>query len=113
MTEICEEDIRSDLPKVEGNTMMMMKDDSSIDDKHDDIVEIQRGEKNDDEVRVGHKGDDDVVRKCNVREEWCTTHGCKARSIKVTSQKWRWKDRQKQFGFVSVKTSKIICSSRQ
>ena len=111
-TGMCEEDIRSDLPRVEGS-MKMMNDDSSMDDGHDVRMMIQRGERDNDEVRVGHNGDDEVVRKCYVRKEWCTTHGCKARSIKVTSQKWRWKNKQKEFGFVSVKTSKIICSSRQ
>ena len=111
-TGMCEEDIRSDLPRVEGS-MKMMNDDSSMDDGHDVRMMIQRGERDNDEVRVGHNGDDEVVRKCYVRKEWCTTHGCKARSIKVTSQKWRWKDKKKEFGFVSVKTSKIICSSRQ
>ena len=111
-TRMCEDDIGSDLPRVE-DSMRMVNDDNSVDDEYDVRMMIQRGEKNNDEVRMGQKGDDELVRKCNVRKEWCTTHGCKARSIKVTSQKWRWKNKQKEFGFVSVKTSKIICSSRQ
>ena len=52
MIELYEEDIRSDLPGVE-DSMVLKKCDNRIGDKHDDVVKILRGEKNDDEVRVG------------------------------------------------------------
>ena len=58
------------------------------------------------------RGDDNGdVRGCKVRKEWCSTHNCTARVMKVSSKKWRWKEKQKLWGFVTVKTSKIACSS--
>ena len=60
----------------------------------------------------GGVGDDNSVVECKVRKWWCSTHGCEAKIIKVSSQKWRWKKKAKEYGYVSVKTSKIICSSK-
>ena len=57
------------------------------------------------------RGDDNGdVRGSKVRKEWCSTHKCTARVMKVSSKKWRWKEKQKLWGFVTVKTSKISCS---
>ena len=60
----------------------------------------------------GGVGDDSSVVGCKVRKGWCSTHDCDAKTIKVSSQKWRWKKKAKEYGYVSVKTSKIICSSK-
>ena len=58
------------------------------------------------------RGDDNGdVRGCKVRKEWCSTHNCTGRVMKVSSKKWRWKEKQKVWGYVTVKTSKIACSS--
>ena len=64
-----------------------------------------------DDMSGGGGACDDVVR-CRVKKDWCSTHNCGAKVIKVSGQKWRWKEKQKCYGYVSVKTSKIICSAK-
>ena len=54
------------------------------------------------------KGGGDVT-KCRVRKEKCVVHGCEAKTVKISSQKWRWIESKKRYGYVTVKTSKILC----
>ena len=57
----------------------------------------------------GNNGDGGT---CKVRKEWCSVHNCKAKSLKVSSKKWRFKKLTNTWGFVTVKTTKILCSSK-
>ena len=50
--------------------------------------------------------------RCNIIEERCTTHDCITKKIKVTSKQWKWKAKQKTFGYVSSRQTKFICSAR-
>ena len=55
-------------------------------------------------------GDNEVV--CRVRLGKYVVHGCEAKSVKISSKKWRWIERKKEFGYVNVKTTKVICRAR-
>ena len=55
---------------------------------------------------------DDCVVRCDILEGRCRTHDCETKKIKVTSQQWKWKEKQKSFGFVSMKQTKLLCSAR-
>ena len=39
-------------------------------------------------------GDNEVV--CRVRLGKCVVHGCEAKSVKISSKKWRWIERKKE-----------------
>ena len=43
----------------------------------------------------------------------CTTHSCAAKVITVMSKKWKYKEKLRQYGYVSARTKKIICSIRK
>ena len=76
------------------------------DDRIDGGVNLRS---NDDQCDV-KGGDNEVV--CRVRLGKCVVHGCEAKSVKISSKKWRWIERRKEFGYVDVKTTKIICRAR-
>ena len=39
----------------------------------------------------------------------CKKHNCKLNVINVTSKKWQWVERKRQYGYVSKKTKKYVC----
>ena len=80
-----------------------------------DKVDSSNGEVDDDQYDKGGgmKDENNTVRDCVVNKEWCMTHGCIAKAIKVSGQKWIWKERKKEWGFVSINTPKIICNSKK
>ena len=55
---------------------------------------------------------DDRVLKCDILGGRCVTHDCVTEKIKVTAKQWKWKEKQKSFGYVSVKQTKLLCSAR-
>ena len=54
------------------------------------------------------KDENNTVRDCVVNKEWCI-----AKAIKVSSQKWIWKERKEEWGLVFINTPKIICNSKK
>ena len=60
------------------------KDNVRSDDSRDGGVNLRS---NDDHCDV-KGGDDEVI--CRVRLGKCIVHGCEAKSVKISSQKWRW-----------------------
>ena len=40
------------------------------------------------------------------------THGCDTLSTKVSSKKWKWNVKKKEYGFVTTKTTKHLCIDR-
>ena len=80
-----------------------------------DKVDSSNGEVDDDQDDKGGgmKDENNTVRGCVVKKEWCTTHGCIAKAIKVSSQKWIWKERKEERGLVFINTPKIICNSKK
>ena len=49
--------------------------------------------------------------KCNIdkRGKLCLTHGCSVNIIEVTSRKWQWLPRKKEFGNTYRKVKKFVC----
>ena len=47
-----------------------------------------------------------VVNKKSLR---CTAHDCDVRSMSVTTKKWQWNERKKQYMNVSRKVKKYVC----
>ena len=43
-------------------------------------------------------------------EKNCIKHECGVRVISVSTKKWRYKPKKKEYGYVNVKVKKIICS---
>ena len=43
-------------------------------------------------------------------EKHCITHECWVSVISVSTKMWRYKPKKKEYGYVSVKVKKIICS---
>ena len=84
-------------------------------EKGEEGIEIDRspGLCIDNEHSVGGRvcADDRVVR-CDILGERCRTHDCVTEKIRVTTQQWKWKEKQKSFGYVSVKQTKLLCSAR-
>ena len=39
----------------------------------------------------------------------CKKHNCKLNVMNVTSKKWQWVERKRQYGYVSKKTKKYVC----
>ena len=54
------------------------------------------------------------VSECNFEKGalYCNTHACATNKIVVTSKKWRWRPKKKDYGYVSVKTTKYVCSGK-
>ena len=50
--------------------------------------------------------------KCNIEKKRCLTHGCDTIATKVSSKKWKWIVKKKEYGFVNSKTTKYLCKSR-
>ena len=53
-----------------------------------------------------------LVYECvmNNTKDYCMIHECAARMLSFTTKKWRWKPRKKEYGYVSVKCTRIVCS---
>ena len=47
--------------------------------------------------------------KFNKRKRMCMRHECEAQSYEVTSKKWKWIEKRKEYGFVSQKCVKWRC----
>ena len=45
----------------------------------------------------------------NKKSLWCTAHDCDVRSMSVTTKKWQWNERKKQYMYVSRKVNKYVC----
>ena len=78
------------------------------DDQRDDASSSKCGDDDDQRGEDEGGGGD----KCVIEGTECTTHGCLVKTFKLTSKKWTWKDRQKKFGYVSVKRNVKICPLR-
>ena len=39
----------------------------------------------------------------------CKKHNCKLNVMNVTSKKWQWVERKRQYGYVTKKTKKYVC----
>lgn len=112
-----------------GGDKFVDTDETSTDDRCNETrinITDERSSKCDDDDQRGDAssskcGDDDDQRgedeggggdKCVIEGTECTTHGCLVKTFKLTSKKWTWKDRQKKFGYVSVKRNVKICPLR-
>ena len=53
--------------------------------------------------------------KCeiNKRKLYCKKHTCEVRSFDVTSKKWQWVEKRKEYAWVSKKSKKYVCPSVQ
>ena len=51
-------------------------------------------------------------RDCNLTNKFCTTHGQKLDSMKVTKRIWKDRGKGKGFGYVSTKITKYFCNPR-
>ena len=51
--------------------------------------------------------------KCTFDDQdICLNHGCKGTRVKISTTKWRWKPKSKEYGNVKCKIEKIICKAR-
>ena len=46
----------------------------------------------------------------NNTNDYCEIHECAARMLAFTTKKWKWKPRKKEYGYVSVRTKRLVCS---
>lgn len=46
------------------------------------------------------------------KDGMCVTHKCKMKTIHVTSKKWKWINRKKEYGYVSTKVKKDVCMNQ-
>ena len=53
-----------------------------------------------------------AVLDCNLTNKFCTTHGQKLDSTKVTKRIWKDRGKGKGFGYVSTKITKYFCNPR-
>ena len=61
----------------------------------------------------GIVGNDENVR-CKVGgDKKCEIHGCPAKKIKMKTQKWRWVEKKKAYGYVNVQYMKVVCSYQE
>ena len=61
----------------------------------------------------GNVGNNENVR-CKVGgDKKCEIHGCPAKKIKMKTQKWRWVDKKKAYGYVNVQYMKVVCSYQE
>ena len=48
-----------------------------------------------------------------VTDKKCEIHGCPAKKIKLKTQKWRWTEKRKSYGYVNVQYMKVVCSYQE
>ena len=46
-------------------------------------------------------------------DRMCVLHGCEGKIIKLSTTRWGWKLKQKCYGNVYKKVSKLICTARK
>ena len=98
----------------DDQTIMMRNNDNQVYKtmSDDDQVHVQHGNNPQDKNHDVSRGGDDDRCMFNDDKTFCGVHDSVVRMVKVTSLKWRWKPKVKEYGNVSVKERKYICTGR-
>ena len=98
----------------DDQTIMMKNDDNQVcmTLSDDDQVRVQQGDNPQNKNHDVDRGGDNDRYIFNDDKNFCGVHDSVVRMVKVTSLKWRWKPKVKEYGNVSVKERKYICTGR-
>ena len=81
---------------------------NNVETEHNDCVTVKRN------VTDSECGSGAGRVECDINRKTlsCITHSCKVKKTKISSLKWNWIPRKKEYGFVPRKVTKYICSGR-
>ena len=107
--------VETSIPEVVGNyspeltvttpESVQQTEPSGVNISNDRIVEDDRS-KEDIYERTDAQSNECELDKKILR---CKIHNCKLNVMNVTSKKWQWVERKRQYGYVTKKTKKYVC----